>query len=134
MSDVGTKGFFDRLAGSASQAVSRAPFFSFCALLVIVWVPSIAIIGDVDTWQLIINTATTIVTFLLVALLQNSQARFEAAINYKDDAIATGLRDLMQHIEHVLPCDEGSCDFRADIHALEQAVGIEEQVGTKGEV
>src|SRR5215210_7176153 len=68
-------GFFDRFAGHAAQLASRAWFFAFCVLLILLWAPSITVIGSVDTWQLIINTATTIVTFLMVALLQNSQTR-----------------------------------------------------------
>lgn len=60
------RGFFDRFAGRSAAFVSRAPFFVFCVLLVVVWAP-----GNFDTYQLLINTPTTIVTFLLVALLQN---------------------------------------------------------------
>lgn len=64
----------------------------------LVWAPSYFLIGDVDTWQLIINTATTIVTFLMVALLQNSQTRSDHAIQHKLNAIADGLADLMEHL------------------------------------
>ena len=44
-------------------------------LLVVIWAPSILLIHSISTWQLIINTLTTIITFLLVALLQNTQER-----------------------------------------------------------
>jgi low affinity Fe/Cu permease len=71
----GDVGFFDRFANRTSMLASRAVFFALCVALVVVWVPSIFLLRDVDTWQLIINTATTIVTFLLVALLQNTQTR-----------------------------------------------------------
>jgi low affinity Fe/Cu permease len=67
--------FFDRFAEAASRFVSRAAFFVFCVLLVVIWAPSLPVFKSVDTWQLIINTVTTIITFLLVALLQNSQWR-----------------------------------------------------------
>src|SRR6476659_5788806 len=63
-------GFFDRFAATASRFFSQAWFFSLCVILVLVWAPSYFLIGNLDTWQLIINTATTIVTFLMVALLQ----------------------------------------------------------------
>lgn len=66
-------GFFDHFAGVAAMIASRAVFFVFCVLLIVLWLPSIALFQNVDTWQLIINTATTIITFLMVALLQNSQ-------------------------------------------------------------
>src|SRR5947209_4430437 len=95
-SDVSAeKSLFDRFAGRASRTVSRAPFFAFCTLLVVVWLPSYFLFGNIDTWQLIINTITTIVTFLLVALLQNSQTRADQAVQQKLNAIADGLADLM---------------------------------------
>ncbi len=66
------KGYFDRFAQRSAELVSKAPFFTFCVLLVVVWAPTIVLV-DFDTWQLLINTPTTIITFLLVALLQNTQ-------------------------------------------------------------
>jgi low affinity Fe/Cu permease len=83
-------GVFDRFAGHASRIASRAPFFAFCVLLVVIWAPTIFVLRDIDTWQLIINTITTIVTFLLVALLQNTQYRTDAATQHKLNAIAEG--------------------------------------------
>jgi low affinity Fe/Cu permease len=62
--------WFDRFAGAAALVASRATFFAFCVLLVLLWLPSYFLFQDVDMWQLIINTATTIITFLLVALLR----------------------------------------------------------------
>jgi len=85
---------FDRFAGACSRGASRAPFFAFCVLLIIVWAPT-GLVLKVDTWQLIINTATTIVTFLLVALLQNTQERSDKALQQKLNAIADGLSDVM---------------------------------------
>ena len=63
-------------------------------VLVVVWLPSILVIKTVDTWQLIINTVTTIVTFLLVALLQNTQERSDQATQQKLNALAQGLASL----------------------------------------
>lgn len=109
-------GFFDRFAANAARWVSRAPFFSFCVLLVIVWAPSGLIIRDIDLWQLIINTATTIITFLLVALLENSNARADAAVQHKLNAIARALADSM--------------DDADDAAELRAAVGLEEREST----
>ena len=114
-----SSGFFDRFAERASDVVSHAGFFLGCVLLVLVWAPSYFAFGSLDTWQLVINTATTIVTFLLVALLQNSQRRNELAMHQKLDALADGLADLM---EHVAPQDE---DLQRDMQELRRAVGIE---------
>ncbi len=119
-------GFFDRFAGWAALVASRAYFFAFCVLLILVWAPSFLIIRDVDTWQLIINTATTIVTFLMVALLQNTQTRSDQAVQHKLNAIADGLADLMHHMT------EGGDqrDLRQDMLELRDAVGLEEHEGT----
>lgn len=87
---------FNRFAAHAARIVSGAGFFCFCLLLVVIWLPSYFLFGSIDTWQLIINTITTIVTFLLVALLQNSQEVFEDATNKKLDAIADALADFME--------------------------------------
>lgn len=88
-SEVSTAvGAFDHFAETASRVASRAWFFCFCVLLVVVWAPSIIVLKNIDTWQLIINTLTTIVTFLMVALLQNSQTRADQALQHKLNAIA----------------------------------------------
>ncbi len=113
------RNFFDRFAERASDVVSEPAFFIACVLLVVVWLPSILVIQNVDTWQLLINTATTIVTFLLVALLQNSQRRSEVAMHQKLDALADGLADLMEGIE---PDNER---LQSDMRELRRAVGIE---------
>lgn len=78
--------WFDRFADKTAEKVASAWFFFFCVLLVIIWAPTIFIMPkklppQVDTWQLVINTATTIITFLMVALLHNDQHRFEKATN-----------------------------------------------------
>jgi low affinity Fe/Cu permease len=70
----------------------------------------------------VINTATTIVTFLLVALLQNSQRRSDEAVHQKLDALTEGLADLMEHVS-------GEDDaLQTDIADLRQSVGTEQPV------
>jgi low affinity Fe/Cu permease len=121
-SDVSDKvGWFDRFAEKASKLASRAWFFAFCVLLVLLWAPSVLILQSIDTWQLIINTATTIITFLLVALLQNSQERSDQALQQKLNAIAKGLADLMD--------DKGKSD---DARELRKAIGLEEVESSDG--
>ncbi len=121
-SDVSSSlGLFDRFAGAASSFASRAWFFALCVLLVLVWAPSYFLIGSVDTWQLIINTATTIVTFLMVALLQNSQTRADEAVQDKLNAIAAALAQLMD-------TEAGESDELRDATGeLREAVGLEER-------
>jgi len=113
-------GFFDRFAGRAATIASRAPFFAFCVLLVIIWAPSYFLLQNINTWQLIINTATTIVTFLMVALLQNSQTRSDQAVQHKLNAIADGLADLMLRLS-----EDDHSELRQDVEELKRAVGLE---------
>src|SRR5436305_2045437 len=113
------KTLFARFAGRASRVVSRAPFFAFCVLLVVVWLPSYFAFGSIDTWQLVINTVTTIVTFLLVALLQNSQTRADQALQQKLNAIAEGLAELIAASK-----GKGLGD---EIEELRAAVGLEQR-------
>ncbi|MGY0388589.1 low affinity iron permease family protein [Nocardioides sp. WG-D5] len=121
-SEVGDHlGVFDRFATHASNFVSRAWFFMMCVLLVVIWAPSVFVLPDVDTWQLIINTATTIITFLLVALLQNTQKRADDAVQQKLNAIAGGLSDMMERLGRDHP------ELREDRDELRQAVGLEER-------
>lgn len=116
-------GPFDRFAVWAADVVSRAPFFTFCVAMVILWAPTYPLVSNFDTWQLLINTPTTILTFLLVAVLQNSQRRAEQALNVKLDALADGLADLM---EHFLPAGhDKEADLADDIADLKRVVGLE---------
>src|SRR5215218_9275476 len=86
---------FDRFAESVSDIVSGATFFTISAALVILWLPTIAVFASVDTWQLVINTATSILAFLLVALLQNSERRGDRAASQKLDSLAAAVADLL---------------------------------------
>jgi low affinity Fe/Cu permease len=110
---------FDRFAERASEFASHAAFFIGCVALVVIWVPSYFVVRSLNTWQLVINTATTIVTFLLVALLQNSQRRNEQAIHTKLDALADGFADLMERAA------AGEPELRGDIRDLRRTVGLE---------
>jgi len=130
-------GWFDRFAGAASVLASRAWFFAFCVLLVLVWAPSILVLRDIDTWQLIINTATTIITFLMVTLLQNSQTRADLAVQHKLNAIVDALGDLIQEQSDLGRAESDDGEVRAsleqavrDIAELRLAVGLEEREST----
>jgi low affinity Fe/Cu permease len=118
-------GFFDRFAGHAAKFASRAPFFAGCVLLILIWAPTIFVLSF-DTSQLLMNTATTIVTFLLVALLQNSQTRNDQATQHKLNAIADGLADAMERFADYTDDDS----LRDEIRELRSAVGLEDREST----
>jgi low affinity Fe/Cu permease len=109
------KNFFDRFADVVSEFTSKAWFFAVCVLIILLWAPSFFLFGSVDTWQLIINTLTTIVTFLLMALLQNTQARSDAATQQKLNAIARAFADML------------SSDHPSAASELQDAVGLESE-------
>src|SRR5215470_5347219 len=113
---------FDRFADAASEFASHAVFFIGCALVVVLWLPSYFLIGNLNTWQLIINTLTTIITFLLVALLQNSQRRSEEAVQTKLDALVDGLADLVSTMGR---SRDRTNTFDSDVKELRAAVGAE---------
>ena len=83
---------FRRFARIASDVLGKAEVFLFALAAIVVW----AVLGPVyhysDTWQLVINTATTIVTFLMVFLIQNTQNRDAKAIQLKLDELIRGVR------------------------------------------
>ena len=106
---------------------------SSVVLLVVLWMPSLPLFGTVDTWQLVINTVTTCITFLLVALLQNTQWRGDRATNEKLDAIADGLSDTMESLaalmEH-LKIQHHEQRMLDQARELRETVGIEERIST----
>ena len=75
--------FFDKLASKITR-LAGSPFSAIMALLVIiVWLITGPIFGFSDTWQLVINTGTTIVTFIMVFIIQQSQNKDTTAIHLK---------------------------------------------------
>src|SRR5436309_379878 len=86
---------FDDFAEHASEVVGRAAFFIGAMLLVVVWIPTVLVFRSADTWQLVISTITSVMAFLLVALLQNSERRSDVALHRKLDAIAEALAAVM---------------------------------------
>ena len=78
---------FDRLAHWTARHAGRASTFALALAIIVLWGVSGPIFRWSDTWQLIINTGTTIVTFLMVFLIQNTQNRDTAALQLKLDEL-----------------------------------------------
>ena len=114
---------FTELASHVAHATGKPITFLLCVLTIIVWAASGPYFGFSDTWQLIINTGTTIVTFLMVFLIQNSQNRDAAAMQAKLDEMLRAIEDAREQfigIEHLT--DQQIEEIRA---ALEREVGRE---------
>lgn len=95
---------FERFAQAVAAWAGRPVAFAAAFLIVLGWGLSGPIFGWSDTWQLVINTGTTIVTFLMVFLIQNAQNRDAAAIQAKLDEVIRALgtaRNEFIGIEHL---------------------------------
>lgn len=93
---------FGRFAAGASYWMGSKVAFLLAGLLIVVWGITGPVFHYSDTWQLVINTGTTIVTFLMVFLIQNTQNRDARAINLKLDELIRAIdkaRDQMMNIE-----------------------------------
>ena len=87
---IGSK-TFAAVAAWVSRAAGRPSAFAACVALVALWAACGPVFGFSDTWQLVVNTGTTIVTFLMVFLIQNSQNRDAAAMQAKLSEIILAL-------------------------------------------
>jgi low affinity Fe/Cu permease len=89
---------FYKLASKTSEAVG-SPFASIAAVtVIIIWAITGPIFKFSDTWQLVINTGTTIVTFLMVFLIQNSQNRDAKAVQIKLDELIRAIASARNEI------------------------------------
>lgn len=114
---------FDRFAEAVSQFVSQGVFFTAAVIVVLLWLPTILFISSIDTWQLVINTLTSVLAFLLIALLQNSERRYDDALHRKIDTIAAGLADLMERID-----ERDGEELREDVERLRESVKLERRI------
>jgi low affinity Fe/Cu permease len=97
-----TNDWFGRFAASASGWLGSKWAFAGAGLVIVIWAATGPVFHFSDTWQLVINTGTTIVTFLMVFLIQNTQNRDARAINLKLNELIRAIdkaRDQMIDIE-----------------------------------
>jgi low affinity Fe/Cu permease len=104
---------FSSAANQVARQAGRPMAFSLAVLAVVVWLITGPFFHYSDTWQLVINTGTTIVTFLMVFLIQNSQNRDSAAIQVKLDELirSSTAKNFYIGVEHLT--DEEIDDIRA---------------------
>ena len=86
---------FDRFVETAHLRVSRPPFFFVCVALIALWFFSAPLWADLKSWQYVIHTLASVITLLLLALLENAGRRSEEATQEKLNVLAEALSALM---------------------------------------
>ena len=114
---------FDQFAEATARFASKSSFFTLSLIFTVVWIPTVFLFESVDTWQLVYNTAVSALAFILIALLQNSERRYDLALHHKIDALANGLADLMENLDEKDPER-----VRRDVERLRASVKLERRI------
>ena len=88
----GLSGFFDRFSRKVTLVTGRAAAFIIAFFIIVIWAVTGPVFGFSDTWQLVINTGTTIITFLMVFVIQQSQNKDTIALHLKLNELIAATR------------------------------------------
>ncbi|WP_341923325.1 low affinity iron permease family protein [Polaromonas sp. YR568] len=114
--------WYSNAAKAASRYAGRPATFFMALLVILAWIVTGPLFGFSDTWQLVINTGTTIVTFLMVFLIQNSQNRDTEAIQIKLDELIRATQGAHNALLDLEELNEEALDaFRTKYEALAAA-------------
>ena len=111
--------FFNRFAKWTARAAGKPMAFFLAVIIVVFWAITGPIFGFSDTWQLVINTGTTVVTFLMVFLMQNTQYRDSEAIQIKLDELIRAIEGAHNALLELEELDQDDLDrIRAEYQRL----------------
>jgi low affinity Fe/Cu permease len=113
-------GWFARLAVATSRVSGRPATFLLAVAVVVVWAVTGPVFGFSDTWQLVINTGTTIVTFLMVFLIQATQNRDTLALQLKLDELILATRNARNQIAGIEEAPDQEIE-QAKVEILQRA-------------
>ena len=120
--------WYSGLAKSASRFCGRPRTFVLAVAVIVVWIVTGPIFAFSDTWQLVINTGTTIITFLMVFLIQNTQNRDTEAIQIKLDELIRATKGAHNALLDLEELEEEALDaFRRKYQVL--AASAREELG-----
>jgi low affinity Fe/Cu permease len=124
--------WYSKLAKSAAHFCGRPRVFVLAVFVILAWVVTGPVFHYSDTWQLVINTGTTIITFLMVFLIQNTQNRDTEAIQVKLDELIRATQGAHNALLDLEELDEDVLEaFRRRYQALASAAREELRSGTK---
>jgi low affinity Fe/Cu permease len=124
--------WYSRFARASARIAGRPPVFVLALLVIIVWLITGPMFHFSNTWQLVINTGTTIVTFLMVFLIQNSQNRDTEAIQLKLDELIRATHGAHNALLDLEELEEDTLeDFRRRYQELAHAARAEVGRGRK---
>ena len=109
------KSFFDRLAGAAVRASGSSAGFSVAVIALLVWAATGPLADFSENWQLVVNTGTTIITFLMVFLIQHAQNKDSTAIHLKLNELIASHSKASNRLVSIEDLDEKALD---QLHAF----------------
>lgn len=117
---------FTRFAKTVSRIAGRPTTFMIAVMVIILWALTGPIFDYSDTWQLVINTSTTIITFLMVFLIQNTQNRDTEALQIKLDELIRAIDQAQNALLDLEEMDDDELDMiRADYEKLAEKARLE---------
>lgn len=124
--------WYSRFAKSVAHVCGRPLVFTLAVAVIAAWALTGPVFGFSDTWQLVINTGTTIVTFLMVFVIQSTQNRDTAAIQVKLDELIRATQGAHNALLDLEELEEASLDrFRSRYQALAAAARAELEQGRR---